>query len=540
MSSGRTQALAPTLASCLLFLGATSLHADPLDRPGFNFAWEETFSGTAINTDLWNVLNRRDSFNNEKQYYLPEQVAVADGNLVITATDEPFAGKAYRSGLVRTKFEQTYGRWEVRAKLPTSQGMWPAIWLLPDEIAHPWPTGGEIDIMENRGSNPFTTSSAYHWGPSWPSNFLYGEYQEINAQGQAVNFHETFNTYAVEWEPEEIRFYVNDNHHFTVHESAAPISDAPMSLIINLAIGGDFGGDPDASSSFPQQMEVDYVRVWELDQTPQPPSLRGPNQIANAAFEDNLNGWNRFGGGANVALSTQQAFTGDDALKLSGNFSNALNYSGVAQGFTVTPGERIELSASAFVEELDALGGTDSFATMKLEFYSTFGGGFGSPAMISVLETTIADDQTIPNDWLLHTLEAVVPPNAVEARIAFVFGQANFAPGSVYIDNVALRTLIDALPGDANTDGNVNLIDLSILAAHFNQPGPWTDGDFNADKTINLIDLSLLAANFGQSALPIPEPAATSLILVLFAGKRRRMRPRPEQHQAEHARCHAH
>ncbi|MEQ9461084.1 MAG: family 16 glycosylhydrolase [Phycisphaeraceae bacterium] len=506
---------------CFFIVTSTS-GANPLDRPGFEFAWEDAFDGSFLDTGRWNALNRRNSFNNEKQYYRPEQVSVTGGNLILTATDEALDGKAYRSGLVRTIEEQTYGRWEIRANLPTTQGMWPAIWLLPRTA--PWPTGGEIDIMENRGSNPFVTSSAYHWGPSWPSNFVYGEYQESSAQGDPVNFHESFNTYAVEWEPEEIRYYVNDNLHFTVHESVAPISSTPMSLIINLAIGGDFGGDPNGSTQFPQEMQVDYVRVWELgDQASKPPFVAGPNMIPGNSFESEsggLSGWIRFGGGPNVALSSQEALVGDESLKVFGNNGSSTNYSGVARGFAVEPGQRLRFSTQALVSSEDPLVG-DNYLDMKIEFYSQFGGGYGTPAMISILDTQIANSDTVLDDWLYHQIEGIAPANAVEARVVFVFAQLDRNPGSVYLDGTSLQLLQEAIPGDANADGEVNLIDLSELAANFNQTGNWAQGDFNADNTIDLIDLSLLAVSFGQPSTPTPEPASAILFAVVGLALRR-------------------
>ena len=256
---------AATLALCTLT--AERAAAQVPDVPGWQLVWHDEFDGTSVDTQNWDVLTRRNSFNNEKQYYTPQQATVADGLLRITATDEPLDGKHYRSA--RLESWQTFapGRFEARIDLPTTQGMWPAFWLLPRD--EQWPTAGEIDILENRGSEPFRVSSAYHWqtNPSVPCcsqhQFVFENYSAFD-DGIAVNFHSGFHTYAVEWDATRLRFYVDGVLHYTVTENAGrPIFEEPMNIILNLAVGGDFGGDPDATTVFPQHMNVDYVRVWQ-------------------------------------------------------------------------------------------------------------------------------------------------------------------------------------------------------------------------------------------------------------------------------------
>ena len=247
------------------------------DVPGWELSWHDEFDGTSLNTTNWEALNRQDSFNNEKQYYLPEQVTVANGNLQLTATNQPLANtdKDYRSGLVTSKALYGPGRFEARIDLPTTQGMWPAFWLNANQV--PWPQGGEIDIMENKGSQPTITSSAFHWqkdpGPccaNW--HYVTQNYSAMNG-GNPVNFTTGFHTYAVEWDTTQIRFYVDGNLYHTVkNNSHMPDANFPMSdanfttaknIILNLAVGGDFGGDPNGTTVFPQTMLVDYVRVWQ-------------------------------------------------------------------------------------------------------------------------------------------------------------------------------------------------------------------------------------------------------------------------------------
>jgi beta-glucanase (GH16 family) len=258
--------VAQSAAQFALWLAASPVAAQIPDVPGWKLVWQDEFDGTSVNTESWELINRQNSFNNEKQYYRPEQASIVDGRLRITATNEPLGNKLYRSARLESKEAFSPGRFEARIDLPTTQGMWPAFWLLPNGIQ--WPTAGEIDILENRGRQPTIVSSAYHWqtnpGPCCNQHeFVVEEYSATN-NGAPVNYHNDFHVYAVEWEATQLRFYVDGVLHFTVNETAnRPIFETPMNIILNLAVGGDFGGDPNATTVFPQYMDVDYVRVWQ-------------------------------------------------------------------------------------------------------------------------------------------------------------------------------------------------------------------------------------------------------------------------------------
>ena len=292
LSAGATVDLRSAFAAVLAATICTATTtAEIPDLPGWQLAWHDEFDapdGPNVNTDNWEVLTRQNSFNNEKQYYLPAQATIHDGNLRITATNQPIANKQYRSA--RLESWQTFGpgRFEARVDLPTTQGMWPAFWLFPNSSSIPWPTGGEIDILENRGSQPTLVSSAYHWqtnpGPCCDQHqFVFQEYV-AQENGNPVNFHDSFHVYAVEWEETRLRFYVDGNLYFTVTEHAnRPIFETQKNIILNLAVGGFFGGDPDGSTVFPQHMDVDYVRVWTK---PPPTSVPGDyngDQVVDAA-----------------------------------------------------------------------------------------------------------------------------------------------------------------------------------------------------------------------------------------------------------------
>jgi beta-glucanase (GH16 family) len=254
------------LAALALFSTVSPTAAQIPDVPGYRLIWQDEFEGTQVNDAKWNRIHLKNSHNNEKQYYLPEQASIVDGKLRITATNQPFDGKQYRSARLESDQQFAPGRFEARIDLPTTQGMWPAFWLLPNGTQ--WPTGGEIDILENRGSQPLVVSSAYHWqtnpGPCCSQHQYVFEEYGLFENGQWTNYHAGFHTYAVEWEATQLRFYVDDVLHYTVNEIAGrPIFETPMNIILNLAVGGDFGGDPNGTTVFPQFMDVDYVRVWE-------------------------------------------------------------------------------------------------------------------------------------------------------------------------------------------------------------------------------------------------------------------------------------
>lgn len=218
--------------------------------------------------------------NNEQQYYRSENIAVENGMLTITARKEAYEGKPYTSGRLFTEptFSQTYGKFEARMKLPEGEGLWPAFWMMPKDSAYgAWAASGELDIMEARGRLPGEVGGTIHFGRNWPNNKSTGDEYHFEEGEDITDFH----VYGVEWEPGEIRWYVDGELYQTINNwdswgagqpakyaYPAPF-DKPFYMILNLAVGGNYdGGRLPNDSDLPAEMLVDYVRVYELDGQP--------------------------------------------------------------------------------------------------------------------------------------------------------------------------------------------------------------------------------------------------------------------------------
>lgn len=463
--------------------------AHTAELSGWDSVWVDEFNGSSIDYSRWEVADREFSPNNELQFYRPEQVSVSGGQLHITAVDQPLASKPYRSGLVRTWQEHRFGRWEVRADLPWGQGMWPAIWLLPRDLGTaPWPTGGEIDIMENIGSDTRFVKGSYHynWTPGTPitSNADY-----ITGEDFAAGMH----SYAVEWEPNQLRFYVDDNLYHTVDNPIQP-QEQPMSLIINLAVGGDWPGNPDPNV-FPQTFDIDYAKYWTRDET----------ELINPDFDRSgweLNGWNPFGNEiGNVSAQSEAVLDGSHALKLYGQFNGSENYSGVAQGIVVSEGQEVIADASALVRGEDSIFGTDNQVLMKLEYYSSFGAAFEGPDFLGEVPLMIADGTTVEDAWAAHQIADIAPAGAVEARLSFVFRQPGFDGGAVHVDAVSLVAADPVFDGDIDGDEDFD-------GSDFLQ---WQRDPSQGD--LDVWESNYRASSTAALVGAVPEP--TSLILLL-------------------------
>jgi beta-glucanase (GH16 family) len=272
--------LKPTLLLLLLLLpDPYYLQAQKQSKQqnGWELVWQDEFNGNKLDIKKWNVLIRETSKHGELQYYVPDEVSIGNGVLRISSHVRKYGSKEYTSGRLDTdgKFAPVYGRFEIRAKLPGGQGIWPAHWLYPqnrnwlmektmeDAVAagkerlipeeRPWYT--EIDIMEFLGHEP---------------NVLYGTIHYCSFDGTRrsssgtwrgpVDYTKDFHVYALEWEPDSIRWFIDGN---LIHATTNGIPHKPHYIILNTAIGGSWPGNPDSTTVFPQYHDIDYIRVYQ-------------------------------------------------------------------------------------------------------------------------------------------------------------------------------------------------------------------------------------------------------------------------------------
>lgn len=246
----------------------------PQARAQYQLVWEDNFDGTTLDANKWEHMigngcpNLCGWGNNELQYYREQNATVSGGTLSIRAEQQFFGGAQYTSSRIRTRNlgDWRYGRYEIRAKLPTGQGLWPAIWMLPtDEVHGVWAASGEIDIMEAVGQTPNRVLGTLHYGATFPGNVQSGgSYVLPNG-----TFHDDFHVFALEWDEFEMRWYV-DGILYSTKTSwwttggpyPAPFNER-FHLLLNLAVGGNLPGPPNASTQFPQTFEIDYVRVYQ-------------------------------------------------------------------------------------------------------------------------------------------------------------------------------------------------------------------------------------------------------------------------------------
>ena len=248
--------------------------------PAWTLAWSDEFDGAAgapVDGTKWIAETGGQGWGNQEREYYTARAENASldgaGHLVITARAEPpsstyqcwYGACRYTSARLTTKgkLEPTYGRFEARLRIPRGQGIWPAFWLLGADIGTAgWPKSGEIDVMENIGKEPTMVHGTIH-GPGYSGgNGISGSYALPTGA-----FADDFHVFAVEWTPGQVRWLVDDREYHRATPASLPsgttwVFDHPFYLLMNVAVGGAWPGDPDASSTFPQQMVVDYVRVF--------------------------------------------------------------------------------------------------------------------------------------------------------------------------------------------------------------------------------------------------------------------------------------
>ena len=250
----------------------------------WDLVWSDEFDSESIDLTKWTYEIGTGGWgwgNGEEQYYTDNanNSYVQDGKLIIKAIMENYSGSNYTSARMITKYKAdwTYGRFEIRAKLPSGTGTWPAIWMMPTNSEYGgWPDSGEIDIMEHVGFDPGAIHATAH-------NDTYNWFDGIPPSGGTLyidDFDETFHTYTLEWTENTLRWFVDETLYYTYSNISQSWSTWPYHhdffMILNIAIGGTWGGQQGIDNSiFPQQMEIDYVRVYQSDDytTPDLPKI---------------------------------------------------------------------------------------------------------------------------------------------------------------------------------------------------------------------------------------------------------------------------
>jgi beta-glucanase (GH16 family) len=284
----------------------------------WKLVWSDEFDGGQIDTNKWDFDIGNGFYNyeantwisgwgnDELQYYTkePTNAYVKDGMLHLRAVKESLHGFGYTSARLKTRkrdgtalFAHRYGKYEFRAKLPTGRGIWPALWMMPqDDKYGGWAASGEIDVLEARGQEPGKVFGTLHFGSRWPANTHISREYLLPASGTIADFH----VYAIEWEPGTIRWFVDGQRYAAQSfwwssktdgaKGANPTSEAdlnpwpapfdqPFYLIMNVAVGGRFLGNPDKTTVFPAEMVIDYVRVYDKVGGYGKPQARGAGKL---------------------------------------------------------------------------------------------------------------------------------------------------------------------------------------------------------------------------------------------------------------------
>jgi len=457
--------------------------AEAQSLPGWKLVWSDEFDqpdGSAPDPTKWgyDIGNGCPNLcgwgNNELEYYTsrPENVYVSGGSLNIVARNEAYNGYDYTSAKLKTfgLFSKTYGRFEFRARLPEGQGYWPALWMMPQDSEYGgWAASGEIDVMENRGREPTRTGGTIHYGGSWPENVHSGAEYVFPGGGTTTDFH----VYAFEWNTNSMKWYVDGVLYQTQTSwwsASAPYPapfDKPFYIIMNLAVGGNYGGDPDGSTVFPGLMQVDYVRVYAPTNA-LPPTHSG--MLLNGNFETGLlSPWVGKGlgpanpAGGNIVDPNGLVYDPD----LSGNNTQGIrNPTFGAYSCKVYGAYNGYPNMTGFYQDVDALPGSVWTATIKArsQYTDQIRDDAQAVAEVSFLDAAnsviakyasqVFDTGTPANTWIdMDVTEQVfpdtgstnqlhAPPGTEKLRFEVTFSQTLYDWGSVYFDEARLEEVV--------------------------------------------------------------------------------------------------
>jgi beta-glucanase (GH16 family) len=243
----------------------------PATYPGYTLAWADEFNGSSLNSTDWTFENGDGCpgncgwGNNELEYYQPGNLSFQDGKLIIEAKKETVGNKPYTSSKIVSRGKKffKFGRIDFRAILPKGKGIWPAFWMMPqDNVYGGWPRSGELDIMENIGHEPNRTYGTLHFGPGPGSTQLGRSYTLPSGI-----FNDQFHVFSIEWKQNEIKWLVDNVVYSTYTNADFGSNNYPFNenfyFIVNLAVGGNWPGNPDGTTYIPQFLIVDYLRVYQ-------------------------------------------------------------------------------------------------------------------------------------------------------------------------------------------------------------------------------------------------------------------------------------
>uniref|UniRef100_UPI004047C0A5 glycoside hydrolase family 16 protein n=2 Tax=Roseivirga sp. TaxID=1964215 RepID=UPI004047C0A5 len=240
----------------------------PESYPNMTLVWEDDFEGTSLDPANWTYeigTGQSGWGNNELQYYTANNTSIVDGHLVITAKREALNGSDYTSSRIVTQDKRNfqYGRIDIRAALPQGQGIWPALWMLGSNFPTVgWPASGEIDIMEMVGGNG--RENTIHGTVHWQNEGQHAEYGGSRTLPTST-FIGRFYVFSIVWTESSIAWLVNNNEFHRIDTTPAELDEFrnEFFFIFNLAVGGNWPGNPDNTTNFPQRLIVDYVRVFQ-------------------------------------------------------------------------------------------------------------------------------------------------------------------------------------------------------------------------------------------------------------------------------------
>lgn len=493
---------------CALLLSAvacSSANAGP--NPGWSLVWSDEFNqpdGSSPDPTKWTFDTGGGGWGNgELEYYTSRtnNVRIVGGMLVVQANQENYQGSSYTSARLKTQGVRSwkYGRMEARIKIPYGQGMWPAFWMLGTNITSVgWPTCGEVDIMENIGREPSTVHGTVH-GPGYSgANGIGGP---CNLPGNPA-FANDFHIYAVEWTTNQIKFYVDNYQYFSVNPASLPGGDTwvytqPQFVLLNLAVGGGWPGNPDGTTIFPQQMIVDYVRIYAPTNLPESKT----NLLSNSGFESaNLTNWTTYGNliGNTLTQNISQVavHNGTNVFKVFGQFTGSENYSGAYQDVPATPGQSLTASGWIFTSSSDEIAGANN-AWIEISFHDA------SSNTLSLYRSAYITASTPPGLWLNFPVtnqynpatytfisavtNLVAPANTSFVRCQLVFDQPATANGSVYFDDLKLTAgETVAIPVPVNLARAGNILNLAF-GTYLNLPYQVNWKNFLSDPTWSVL-----------------------------------------------------